>query len=155
MRDEASPAIPRIGEEGGTPSAGIEFGSVREPSAMPARRVISFGPFHLFPEQQLLLEGETPVRLGSRALDILVALVERPGKLIGKAELMARIWPGIVVEESNLKVQISGLRRALSDGRDSNRYIATIPGRGYRFVAPVMFSEEPVRLASSREREAG
>jgi DNA-binding winged helix-turn-helix (wHTH) protein len=103
--------------------------------------VVSFGPFRLFPRQRLLLEGEKPLRLGSRALDILIALVECPGELVSKKELMTRIWPDTVVEEGNLKVHVSALRRALGDGQAGHRYLATIPGRGYRFVAPVVIAE--------------
>jgi predicted ATPase len=68
-------------------------------------------------------------------------LVERAGELVSKDELMARVWPNTFVEESNLKVQVAGLRRALGDRRGSHRYLATISGRGYRFVAPVMFAD--------------
>jgi predicted ATPase/DNA-binding winged helix-turn-helix (wHTH) protein len=118
-------------------------------SATPAGHAIAFGPFRLFPTRRLLLEGEKPVRLGSRAFDILLALVERAGDLVSKDELMARVWPNTFVEESNLKVQVAGLRRALGDRRGSNRYLATISGRGYRFVAPVMFAEG---LATRAER---
>jgi predicted ATPase len=103
--------------------------------------VIAFGPFRLFPKRRLLLEGEKAVRLGSRAFDILLALVERGGELVSKDELMARVWPDIFVDESNLKVQVAGLRRVLGDRRGSNRYLATISGRGYRFVAPVTRAE--------------
>jgi predicted ATPase len=111
-------------------------------SATPAERAIAFGPFRLFPARRLLLEGEKPVRLGSRAFDILVALVERAGELVSKDELMARVWPNTFVEESNLKVQVAGLRRALGDRRGGgDQYLATIPGRGYRFVAPVTCAE--------------
>ena len=69
------------------------------------------------------------MRVGSRALDILTALVERPGELVGKAELMARAWRGTVVEEGNLKFQVGALRRALGDGRGGRRYIATSGAR--------------------------
>src|SRR5262249_37458890 len=74
-----------------------------------SERVASFGPFRLFPAQQLLLEGETPVRVGARALEILNVLVERAGELVSKKELMTRVWANIVVEESNLKVQVAAL----------------------------------------------
>ena len=104
---------------------------------------LSFDPFRLLAERRLLLEGDKPVRLGSRALDILVALVERPGELVGKDELMARAWRDTFVEEGNLKFQIGALRRALGDGRGGRRYIATSPGQGYRFVAPVTVAEMP------------
>jgi predicted ATPase/DNA-binding winged helix-turn-helix (wHTH) protein len=107
-----------------------------EPSAC-ANRSISFGSFRLFPAQRLLLDSGNPLRLGSRALDILIALVERAGELVGKTELMARVWPDTIVVEDNLTVHVAALRRALSDGIGGNRYLITIPGRGYCFVAPV------------------
>ena len=109
---------------------------------------ISFGPFRLVASQRLLLEGDKPVRLGSRAFDILTALVERAGEVIGKEELIARAWPATYVEEANLKIQVSALRRALGDGQGDNRYIATVVGRGYNFVAPIR-KEEPSRASPS------
>jgi len=96
---------------------------------------IAFGPFRLLPTQFLLLEGDKPVPVGSRALEILIVLLERAGELLSKQELMARVWPNIFVEPANLTVHISALRRALRDGRDGNRFIVNIPGRGYSFVA--------------------
>jgi predicted ATPase/DNA-binding winged helix-turn-helix (wHTH) protein len=114
---------------------------------------LSFGPFRLLPAQQLLLEGESPVRLGSRALEILTALVERAGELVTKSELMARVWPNTVVEENNLKVHIATLRRTLGDGQPGRRYVATVPGRGYRFVAPVELSAR-TRLPPDRSGKA-
>ena len=108
------------------------------PSAEPA---ISFGPFRLLPAQRLLLKAGNPVRVGSRALDILIALVERPGEIVSKTELMARVWPNTFVEDGNLKVHVAALRRTLRDGQDGNRYLTNIPGRGYCFVAPVTISE--------------
>lgn len=106
-------------------------------------RAISFGPFRLLPAQRLLLEADKPVRVGSRALDILIALVEHRGELVNKDKLMERVWPDTVVEEGNLKVHVSALRRALGDGQAGHRYVATTPGRGYCFVAPVTLSEGP------------
>jgi len=104
-----------------------------------AEGAISFGPFRLLPAQRLLLEGDRPVRLGSRALDILIALVERPGEVLGKDELMARVWPNTFVDEGNLKFQISVLRRTLGGG---NRYFVNVPGRGYSFAVPVARTEQ-------------
>jgi predicted ATPase/DNA-binding winged helix-turn-helix (wHTH) protein len=74
-------------------------------------------------------------------LEILIALVERAGELVSKGELMARVWPNTVVEESNLKTHVANLRRILGDGQPGRRYLANVPGRGYCFVAPVEFSE--------------
>jgi DNA-binding winged helix-turn-helix (wHTH) protein len=102
---------------------------------------VSFGPFRLLPTQFLLLQGDKPVPLGSRALEILIVLLERPGELVSKQELMARVWPNIFVEPANLTVHISALRRMLRDGRDGNRFIINIPGRGYSFVASVEVSD--------------
>jgi len=105
-------------------------------------RTFSFGPFHLIPVQRLLLEREKPLRLGSRALEILIALVERHNELVTKEELMARVWPNVFVESSNLTVHIAALRRVLGDGHNGNRYLVNIPGRGYRFVAPVSTADK-------------
>jgi predicted ATPase/DNA-binding winged helix-turn-helix (wHTH) protein len=107
-------------------------------------RAISFGPFLLLAEERLLLEGDRPLRLGSRAFDILVFLIERAGEVVGKEELIARAWPQTFVEEANLKIQVSALRRALGDGQGGNRYIVTVVGRGYNFVAPTRI-EAPSR----------
>src|SRR5258705_8111757 len=98
---------------------------------------ISFGPYRLVAARRLLLEGDMPVRLGSRAFDILAALVERAGEIVGKEELIARAWPQTFVEDSNLRIQVAALRRALGDGQAGRRYVATVTGRGYNFVAPV------------------
>ena len=112
-----------------------------DPIDVSAQGAITFGPFRLFPTQRLLLEGEKTVHLGSRAFNILISLVERPGELVTKDELMARVWPGTFVEQGNLAVQVAALRRALGEGEMGNRYLANIPGRGYRFVAPVSVSQ--------------
>jgi DNA-binding winged helix-turn-helix (wHTH) protein len=105
--------------------------------ARTARPELLFGPFRLLPAQFLLLEDDKPVPLGSRALEILAVLLERPGELVSKRELMRRVWPNTFVEPANLTVHICALRRALGDARDGNRFIINIPGRGYSFVAAV------------------
>ena len=128
-------------------------------SAGRALSEIAFGPFRLLPTQFLLLEGDKPVPLGSRALEILTVLLERPRVLISKQELMARVWPNIFVEPGNVSVHICALRRMLRDGRDGNRFIINIPGRGYSFVASIEYRNtrigpEPHPRQSSLRRAA-
>src|SRR5712691_11477102 len=118
-------------------------------------RAISFGSFRLLPGQRLLLEGDQPVRLGSRALDILAVLAENAGRVVPKEELIARIWPQVFVEESNLKIQVSALRRALGDGQGGNHYIVTVPGRGYEFVVPVGLTAEPAAMQAPAVPQPG
>lgn len=112
-----------------------------ETSPPSAERVYLFGPFRLLPAKQLLIEGDTPVRIGGRAFDVLTALVEQAGSVVPKNELMTRAWPRTVVEESNLKVTVAALRRVLGEERPGHRYLANVPGRGYRFVAPVQCAD--------------
>jgi predicted ATPase/DNA-binding winged helix-turn-helix (wHTH) protein len=100
-----------------------------------------FGPFHLIASERLLMRGTEAVALGGRAFDVLIALIERAGEVVGHRELFKRVWPDVIVEESSLRVHIAGLRRALGDGRDGARYIANAPGRGYCFVAAVQRPE--------------
>jgi DNA-binding winged helix-turn-helix (wHTH) protein len=100
-------------------------------------RVFVFGPFRFAPGRQQLLRELTPIRIGSRAADILTTLVERPGEVLSKEELIARTWPATFVEEGNLKVNIAALRKALGDAHAEPKYIVTTKGRGYRFDAPV------------------
>jgi predicted ATPase/DNA-binding winged helix-turn-helix (wHTH) protein len=99
--------------------------------------VVTFGLYRCHPHRRLLLEGDTPVRLGSRAFDILVALLKRRGELVSKEELIAEVWPDTFVEEGNLRVHMAALRRALRDQDRNSRFICTVPGRGYGFIAPV------------------
>src|SRR6201996_1122859 len=99
--------------------------------------VLSFGPFSLFAAERLLKKGDEPVPLGGRALDILIALAERAGQVVTHNELISTAWPGVTVEEANLRFQMSILRKALGDGRDGARYVSSVSGRGYCFVAPV------------------
>jgi DNA-binding winged helix-turn-helix (wHTH) protein len=84
-----------------------------------------------------LVPGRLPARSQQRPVGILIALLERRGELVSKQDLMARVWPKVFVDPSNLTINMSALRRALRDGRDGLRFIVNIPGRGYRFVASV------------------
>jgi predicted ATPase/DNA-binding winged helix-turn-helix (wHTH) protein len=109
---------------------------VIEPTAK-TRDVVSFGPFSLDPGGRMLMKDGAPVILGARTLDVLIALLSRPNESISKRDLMAAAWPDVVVEEGSLRFQIAILRKALGDGRDGARYISTLAGRGYCFVAPI------------------
>lgn len=115
--------------------------------------VLRFGPFAFHLQQRLVLEGDQPLRLGGRALDILQVLVEHAGSVVSKDELIAQVWPRSVVEEINLRVHIAALRRAFRDGQNGQCYIANIPQRGYSFVAPVhqTAQDEPVALETLRK----
>ena len=104
------------------------------PSPVGAAAALEFGRFRVLLRQRRLLFDAVPIELGTRALDLLVVLLEADGALVTKAELLSRVWPGIVVAEENLKVQISALRKALGESRD---FIRTEFGRGYRFTAAV------------------
>lgn len=114
----------------------VSFLDADHPAPATPDSTIGFGPFLLLARQHVLLRNGEPVTLGSRALYLLIALVTRAGELLEKSELISFAWPKVVVEECNLRAQIVALRRALGD--DGNfSYIVTVPGRGYRFVAPV------------------
>jgi predicted ATPase/DNA-binding winged helix-turn-helix (wHTH) protein len=107
------------------------------------RDVISFGPFNLARRERLLTRGGAPVDLGGRTLDLLIALVSRPNEIISKKDLLASVWPDVTVEEGSLRLQITKLRKVLGDGKGGARYVATVGGRGYTFVAPIKRSSEP------------
>ena len=115
--------------------------------------VISFGPFRLVASERLLTREGVPVELGARALDILIALASCPNEAVSKRELLDRVWPDVTVEESSLRFHIASLRKALGDGKDGARYITTLAGRGYCFVAPISRSSdrrnEPAAAAAS------
>ncbi|WP_017905136.1 ATP-binding protein [Pseudomonas asplenii] len=109
-------------------------------------QAVRFGPYRTYPGQRLIMEGERPLRLGRRAMDILLILLEHAGQLVSKHELMARVWPDSVVEEINLRVHMAALRKALGDGQAGQRYIVTVAQRGYSFVAPCqrdMLEQQP------------
>ena len=106
-----------------------------------APTVISFGPFTLYPCARALERDGARLALGSRALDILIVLTQYAGDVVGHKELIRRVWRGLVVTPSNLRVHIAGLRRVLRDGVGSARYIENVPGQGYCFVAPIGRSE--------------
>jgi predicted ATPase/DNA-binding winged helix-turn-helix (wHTH) protein len=106
---------------------------IGSPSAIRFR----FGPFELNVGERSLTKANQAVPLGGRAYDILIALLEKAGEVVGKAELIARAWPDVTVDEGSLRVHLSALRKALGDGQFGNKYIASMQGHGYSFIAPV------------------
>lgn len=109
-------------------SVNIDFGT---------ETILQFGSFRFYPYKRRLLQGDRPVRVGSRALDILQVLITRPGEIISKDTIIAQVWGATVVEEINLRVHIAALRRALGEGRTGERYITNVPLRGYGFIGVV------------------
>lgn len=110
-----------------------------EPSNARNELVYLFGPFRLFPSRQLLMQGNRRVQVGTRACELLILLVQRSGEIVGRDELIAAAWPDVFVHDSNLKVNMSTLRRSLGDTQKQPAYIATVAGRGYRFVSAQHF----------------
>jgi len=104
---------------------------------MGAKRLYAFGGFRLDPAERRLLRDETPVPLTPKCFDLLVIFVENSGHLIGKEELIERLWPNQIVEEANLSFNISTLRKALGQGSNGEPFIETVPKKGFRFVAHV------------------
>jgi DNA-binding winged helix-turn-helix (wHTH) protein len=102
-----------------------------------------FAAFRLDPAHRRLLRSGEPVPLTPKVFDTLLYLVEHRHAAVEKDELLRALWPDVVVEENNLGQAISKLRAALGEAPGDNRYITTIPGRGYRFVAPVTPMYEP------------
>ncbi|MBR0961937.1 ATP-binding protein [Bradyrhizobium japonicum] len=117
-----------------------------------AKDFFAFGPYRLFPRQRLLLKDGNALPIGNRSLEILILLAERQGEVVGKNELIARVWPGINIDEGGLRVQVAGLRKALGDGLDGACYIKTVAGRGYCLVATTGHLESTGALARGKER---
>jgi predicted ATPase/DNA-binding winged helix-turn-helix (wHTH) protein len=115
---------------------------------------LKFGPFKLSSGERILQRDGVVLPLGSRALDILVYLAERPGEVVAKKELIDHVWPDVVVEEGSLRVHIAAIRKALGDGKLGNRYIANIQGRGYSFIADVVGHVEPKTNNPDRRSES-
>lgn len=119
---------------------------------------MSFGSFRLDIARRLLLRNGEPVRIGSRALDLLIVLVERAGDIVSRHELLDLVWQGVVVDEAGVRVHMAALRRALEDGQDGARYIVNVAGRGYSFVAPIVpddMDAEPPAVPAQASRSLG
>jgi DNA-binding winged helix-turn-helix (wHTH) protein/Tol biopolymer transport system component len=119
----------------------------------PAR--LQFGPITLVPDERVLLKDGQPVALTPKAFDLLVFLAANPGRLLTKDEILRAVWPDAVVEESNLAYHVFAIRKAIGDGSDTDRYIETVPKRGYRFIPPVVqLSENDASAAELGQRVA-
>lgn len=114
---------------------------------------LKFGPFELSSGERALQRNGAVLPLGSRAIDILIYLVERPGEVVTKKELIGHVWPDVVVEEGSLRVHIAAIRKALGDGKLGNRYIANIQGRGYSFVGSVVGPDDRKTNSPNRQYE--
>jgi DNA-binding winged helix-turn-helix (wHTH) protein len=124
----------------------LAYGANRWSSATPDA-ALEFGRFRVLLRRRQLLADGVPVELGARAFDLLLALLEADGLLLSKEELLSWVWPGVVVSEESLKVQVSGLRKALGADRD---FIRTEFGRGYRFTGVLRSSSAPDAYRCSR-----
>jgi DNA-binding winged helix-turn-helix (wHTH) protein/TolB-like protein len=102
---------------------------------------IRFGPFELDPVRRTLRREGRPVALSGKPMDLLVTLIEHRDRVLSRGELLATVWPDVIVEEANLTQNVSVLRKTLAEGPGDNTYILTVTGRGYRFVAPVESGE--------------
>src|SRR5215475_10575336 len=107
------------------------------------RHFYEFGPFHLEPDERLLRNGDQPLALAPKYFDLLVFLVQNSGRLLTKDEIMQTVWSGNFVEEANLTVAISAIRKTLAEKESGVQYIETVPKKGYRFTADVREVEEP------------
>jgi predicted ATPase/DNA-binding winged helix-turn-helix (wHTH) protein len=120
--------------------------------APPIAAIVTFGPFRLHVEQRKLEKNGRPVQLRSRAFDILVAMIEEAGTVISKERLISKVWPGATADYNNLRVHMTALRKILGDGKDGEKYLSTISGQGYCFVADVRASPDSIPSVSTPTR---
>src|SRR6185503_18534961 len=127
------------------------------PMTEPADHVYAFGPFLLDTRERRLLRDGQPVPLTIKAFDLLEVLAKNDGRLLRKEELLRLVWSDAVVEENNLTVTVSALRKALGEGPTDRQYIETVPRRGYRFVADLreVADDANAEAAGSEAREKG
>ncbi len=117
------------------------------------RNEVSFSRFRLDLSKRQLARDGVIVPLSSRALDILCVLAAANGEVVSKDELMTRVWPGLVVEENNIQVHVSALRKALDEGPSGQTHLLTVPGRGYRLLGLKSAIEMPQAATTSRDHQ--
>src|SRR5947209_16356816 len=119
-----------------------------------ARRYYSFDCFRVDPTERVLLRDGKPISLSPKVFDTLLALVERSGHIVSKDQLFEIVWPDVFVEENNLTQYVAAARRALGDNRQEQRYIETVPKRGYRFAPSVQVVTEESDSILVEERDS-
>src|SRR5436190_7047429 len=119
------------------------------PSSLP--RVCRFGSFEIDVDAQLLRRDGQPIALTKKSFDTLLHLVRNRGRLVSRDELLAAVWPDVVVEEGNLHWTISAVRKALGDGNGGETFIETVRGQGYRFLPEALDVSAPVAPSAARE----
>lgn len=122
-----------------------------------SNEIVSFGPFRLVAARRLLLRNDTAVAIGSRAFDILVALIDRAGDIVSNPELTALVWTDVNVDGANLRVNMYSLRKTLGERKGGPRYIVNVPGRGYSFVEPLrrtVSDDFPIAATPSTVRQS-
>jgi predicted ATPase/DNA-binding winged helix-turn-helix (wHTH) protein len=130
-----------------------ERGTSQDSAAGPSAswgKIASFGPFRLHATERLLEKNGTPLKIGSRALDILIMLLERAPEVVGKRDLIQRVWGQLVVDEVSLRFHVADLRKRLGEGDSSVRYIINIPGRGYCFAGAVSWAQAQATPSKAR-----
>jgi TolB-like protein len=116
-----------------------------------AHNELSFGPFRIDLNRRELTRDGSRVQLGGRALDLLCVLASANGEVVSKDELMTRVWPGLVVEENNIQVHVSALRKVLDEGKGGHNYLLTVPNRGYRLVDLQPTPPSPLEASDGRK----
>ena len=119
------------------------------------QQIYEFDDFRLDVSNRQLLHDGKPVALPAKAFDMLAVLIENGGRLVGKDELFSRVWPDQIVEESNLAVQVSAIRKVLGEKKDNPRYLVTVPGHGYRFTGNVLRLDEEEEVVVERHSISG
>jgi predicted ATPase/DNA-binding winged helix-turn-helix (wHTH) protein len=159
--DKCDPGPKRESEERGTPNASAIGGSppTREEDDTPAvgpsalqGKIASFGPFRLRATERLLEKNGTTLKIGSRALDILITLLEHAPQVVNKRDLMRRVWGELIVDEVSLRFHVATLRKRLADRDSSVSFITNIPGRGYCFAGAVSWAEAEAEATPRKTR---
>ena len=135
-----------------SPKTPVNFSKKFQKGAMfdEKQQPISFAEFELDESRRILLRGGKPVTMNAKTFDVLTFLAANSGRVVTKNEILEAVWEGQFVEESNLSVQISTLRKVLGERKDAPRFLVTVPGKGYKFVAEVEKDEDEIIIEQHR-----